>query len=141
MPSTLLHRSRRASRLPMAPWNRPPLPNYAAVLQELNVGTGDVEDNRIAIPPPPAYGVTRGSKMVLAGFISEELRDESRRVRLERGESLSDAGSIHSVETRSRPMSYMSQNDEYEARCDMTRARVLSATLDRLQNGGITIRS
>lgn len=141
MPATLLHRSRRASRLPMAPWNRPPLPNYAAVLQELHVGTGDVEDNRIAIPPPPAYGITRGSKMVLTGFITEDQRDESRRIRLERGESLSDAGSIHSVETRSRPMSYVSQYDEYEARCDMTRARVLSATLDRLQNGDIVVRS
>lgn len=47
-----------------APWNRRPLPTYAAVLAQSGVGTGDVEDNLIAIPPPPAYGVERDSTLL-----------------------------------------------------------------------------
>jgi hypothetical protein len=129
MPSTLLRR-RPSGRLAIVPWNRPSLPNYAAVLVETGVGTGDVEDNRIAIPPPPAYGITRGSTLVLAGFISDDLRNESRRVRVERGERLSDI----SQKTESRPMSYVSQASESEARCDVVRARILEETLNRLQS-------
>jgi hypothetical protein len=39
--------ARGASNVSMgiAPWNRPPLPTYAAALAEIGVGTGDVEDN------------------------------------------------------------------------------------------------
>jgi len=142
MPPTLLHRGRPVDRLPIAPWNRPPLPDYAAVLQELNVGTGDVEDNRIAIPPPPAYGVTRGSKLLLAGFISEDLQSASRRIMAERGERLSQSSqrrlSQASWYTVSRPMSYVSQisDSEYEARCDLIRARVLEETLGRSNHQG-----
>ena len=47
-----------------APWNRPPLPTYAAVLAQSGVATGDVEDNLIAILPPPAYGNVRGSTLL-----------------------------------------------------------------------------
>jgi len=47
-----------------APWNRPPLPTYATVLAQSGVRTGDVEDNLIAIPPPPAYGNVRGSTLL-----------------------------------------------------------------------------
>jgi len=47
-----------------APWNRRPLPTYAAVLAQSGVGTGDVEDNLIAIPPPPPYGVERESTLL-----------------------------------------------------------------------------
>ncbi|TFK24934.1 hypothetical protein FA15DRAFT_618616 [Coprinopsis marcescibilis] len=57
-----------------APWNRPPLPTYAAVLAQSGHGTGDVDDHLIAIAPPPAYGNTRGSRMLLQGFLTEELR-------------------------------------------------------------------
>lgn len=57
-----------------APWNRPPLPTYAAVLAQSGVGTGDVEDHMIAASPPPAYGNTRGSRMLLQGFLTDELR-------------------------------------------------------------------
>jgi hypothetical protein len=47
--------------LAFAPWNRPPVPTYAAALAENGIrGTGDVEDGLIAQPPPPAYGKTRG---------------------------------------------------------------------------------
>ncbi|KAH9995811.1 hypothetical protein BJV77DRAFT_960912 [Russula vinacea] len=49
--------------MPVAPWNRPPLPTYAAALASSGVGTGDVEDVEIARPPPPAYGKTRGSTL------------------------------------------------------------------------------
>jgi len=139
MPPTFLHRGRPADRLPITPWNRPSLPNYAAVLQELNVGTGDVEDNRIAIPPPPAYGVTRGSRLVLAGLISEDLRNESRRIQAERGERLSQI-SRHRMSQASwgRPMSYVSQisDSEYEARCDLIRARVMEQSQGRLNQQG-----
>jgi hypothetical protein len=48
----------------IAPWNRPSLPTYGAVLVQSGVATGDVEDNLIAIPPPPAYGHIRGSTLI-----------------------------------------------------------------------------
>jgi len=138
MPPTLLHRGRPADRLPIAPWNRPPLPDYAAVLQELNVGTSDVEDNQIIIPPPPAYGVTRGSRLILAGFIREDLQEESRGIQAEGGERLSQISRHSSQHAVSRPMSYVSQisDSEYEARCDLIRARVLEQTLARLNQQG-----
>jgi len=59
--------------IPFAPWNRPPLPTYAAALAQSGVGTGDVEDHMIAAPPPPAYGNTRGSRLVLAGYMRDSL--------------------------------------------------------------------
>ncbi|KAG8947023.1 hypothetical protein FRC04_011203 [Tulasnella sp. 424] len=52
--------------IPYAPWNRPPLPTYMAAMDTR--GTGDVEDEIIAAPPPPAYGNTRGSTLLLTGF-------------------------------------------------------------------------
>jgi len=65
----VLPRHMRSPSLPesirsAAPWNRPPLPTYATVLAQSGVGTGDVEDNLIAIPPPPAYGNVRGSTLL-----------------------------------------------------------------------------
>jgi len=57
-----------------APWNRPPLPTYAAVLVQSGYGTGDVDDHLIAVPPPPAYGNTRGSTLLLSGFLRDSLR-------------------------------------------------------------------
>ncbi|KIL67974.1 hypothetical protein M378DRAFT_59862, partial [Amanita muscaria Koide BX008] len=59
--------------IPFAPWNRPPLPTYAAALAQSGVGTGDVEDHLIAAPPPPAYGNTRGSTLVLSGYMRDSL--------------------------------------------------------------------
>ena len=50
-----------------APWNRPPLPTYAAALTLTGAGTGDVEDHLIAVLPPPAYGNIRGSTLLLSG--------------------------------------------------------------------------
>jgi len=78
---------------------------------ESGVGTGDVEDNRIAVAPPPAYGYTRGSTLLLAGFISAELQEQSRTAREARGErtSLATVASAESNKTsiKSRPVSYM----------------------------------
>lgn len=48
----------------LAPWNRPPLPTYANAMGFR--GTGDVEDAQIAAPPPPEYGNTRGSVLLLS---------------------------------------------------------------------------
>jgi hypothetical protein len=38
-------RGAASASMAIAPWNRPPLPTYAAALTESGVGTGDVEDN------------------------------------------------------------------------------------------------
>ena len=104
---------------------------------ESGVGTGDVEDNRIAVPPPPAYGHTRGSTLLLAGFIGPELREQSRLAREARGERVSRAtiASVQSNESsiKSRPMSYITVDSEWDARCDMSRATYLAETLARLE--------
>lgn len=151
-----------STRLALAPWNRPPLPTvslaplailnlemsmmisdhpylsqYAAVLMESGVGTGDVEDNHIAVAPPPAYGHTRGSTLILAGFISSELQEQSRRAREARGERSSQT-TVASVESNKtsvtgRPQSYVTVDSEWDARCDMSRATYLAETLARLE--------
>jgi len=114
------------------------LPTYAAVLMESGVGTGDVEDNRIAVAPPPAYGHTRDSTLLMAGFISSELQEQSRLAREARGErsSLATIASVKSDETsvESRPMSYVTVDSEWDARCDMNRATYLAETLARLED-------
>jgi len=134
----LFNRGERVStRLALAPWNRPPLPTYAAVLMESGAGTGDVEDNRIAVPPPPAYGNTRGSTLLLAGFVNSQLQEQSRLAREARGERVSQAtvASTESQKTsvKSRPASYMTVDSEWDARCDMSRATYLAETLARLE--------
>jgi len=136
VPSGLFNRGEQIStRLALAPWNRPPLPTYAAVLMESGVGTGDVEDNRIAVAPPPAYGYTRGSTLLLAGFISAELQEQSRLAREARGERSSLATSVESNKTPtvSRPVSYVTVDSEWDARCDMSRATYLAETLAQLE--------
>lgn len=45
--------AQRAATLGIAPWNRPPLPTYAAALAESGRGTGDVEDNLSMLSPYP----------------------------------------------------------------------------------------
>jgi len=82
-PGEILPRCRnmpRSSRtFSFAPWNRPPLPTYASALSQSGVGTGDVEDHLIACLPPPAYGNTRGSTLVLTGFLRNSLGANSGR--------------------------------------------------------------
>ncbi|KAI5123132.1 hypothetical protein M0805_000835 [Coniferiporia weirii] len=127
-----------SSRIGMAfvPWNRPPLPTYAAALAQSGVGTGDVEDNVIAIPPPPAYGNTRGSTLVLAGFLRNSLRAA---VGADRGGpdrlSLAELGEGDvEISQRGRPVSYRSTDEEWEERCNAERALRLADTLGRLEN-------
>lgn len=108
--------------LAFAPWNRPSLPTYAAALGFR--GTGDVEDALIAGPPPPAYGNTRGSTLLLANLMRNSLRRSdsaaSGRSRAERRQS-----------TASLPIPY----DESEHQEDARRAQRLAATLAQLEEG------
>lgn len=107
---------------------------YAAVLMESGVGTGDVEDNHIAILPPPAYGNTRGSTLLLAGFVSAEFQEQARMARGERS-TLTTVASTQSDKPsdKSRPVSYVTVDSEWDARCDMSRAAYLADTLARLE--------
>jgi len=103
-----------------APWNRPPLPSYAAALAQSGVGTGDVEDHLIAAPPPPAYGNTRGSRLLLAGFLRESLRAQRPQSQMSQ---LSE-----------RPLSYVSRDEGWEEIRDADRTRRLEETLATLEN-------
>lgn len=119
-----------------APWSRPPLPTYAAALAQSGVGTGDVEDSIIAIPPPPAYGHTRGSTLLLSGFINDTLRAQRVEARERARERESHDGSLlraSLASAASRPVSYRSHDEEWEERCDAMRAVVLEETLARLE--------
>jgi len=121
-----------------APWNRPPLPTYAAALAANGHGTGDVEDNIIAVPPPPAYGNTRGSTLLLAGLMPENLRAQRtrERVRSETTVRGSLVSRISRMTTRSsRPVSYRSRDSAWEERMDADRAIVLEETLAKLEEG------
>jgi hypothetical protein len=93
--------------IPIAPWSRPPLPTYAAALAASGVGTGDVEDAEIAPPPPPAYGKTRGSTLLLAGFLRNSLLVQAREREEDRSESRM---SNHN----DRPVSYRSREEASE---------------------------
>ncbi|KAI9465385.1 hypothetical protein BJY52DRAFT_577321 [Lactarius psammicola] len=88
--------------IPMAPWSRPPLPTYAAALAASGVGTGDVEDPEIARPPPPAYGKTRGSTLLLAGFLRNSLLVQAQEHEENRSESRMSDHSNRSVSIPSR---------------------------------------
>jgi hypothetical protein len=59
----------------LAPWNRPPLPTYASAMGY--TGTGDVEDAQIAGPPPPEYGNTRGSTLLLSTYLGGSQSDRN----------------------------------------------------------------
>ncbi|KAJ3483026.1 hypothetical protein NLI96_g6580 [Meripilus lineatus] len=151
-PSGILPTSRRrggrsTTAMAFAPWNRPPLPTYAAALAQSGLGTGDVEDNIIAVPPPPAYGHTRGSTLLLAGFMSENLRAQRMRETIRSdGVPVSARSSWVSVgyscsdedggERSSRPVSYKSHDSAWEHTLDAHRALRLEETLARLEDGG-----
>ena len=108
-----------------APWNRPPLPTYAAALAQSGVGTGDVEDHLIAIPPPPAYGNTRGSTLLLANLI----RASSRR-------STRTASRMSQRDDNERPRSRQMDGDwELVDREEAQRALKLADALERLEAG------
>jgi len=107
-----------------APWNRPPLPTYAAALAQSGVGTGDVEDHLIAAPPPPAYGNTRGSTLLLAGYLRNSLRAQ-------RPQSAQSQAPPQTPDDRR--LSYVSRDDEWDEIQNADRARRLEETLDRLE--------
>lgn len=118
----------------IAPWNRPSLPTYAAALTESGVGTGDVEDNLIAIPPPPAYGKTRGSRLLLSGMLRESLIRQLNRSsqRSSTASALSPASPREMEEgQRSRPLSY----DASEEADNAKRAMDLEVALAKLEHG------
>jgi hypothetical protein len=103
----------------ISPWNRPPLPTYAAALAQSGRGTGDVEDNLIAQEPPPLYGNTRGSTFLLSGPLDVNVQRPP---------------SVHSVSSMpERPRSYASRDEEWEIIQDAERARSLENTLSRLE--------
>jgi len=131
-PGEMLPSSRRMGSpnpaIAFSPWNRPPLPSYAAALAQSGVGTGDVEDHLIAAPPPPAYGNTRGSTLLLAGFLRESLRAQrpvSARTQMS--------------QRNDRPLSYVSRDEEWEEIRDADRARQLEETLSRLERPASTL--
>ncbi|KAI0270000.1 hypothetical protein BC834DRAFT_864444 [Gloeopeniophorella convolvens] len=128
LPSSLRRSgSRNAPSMPMAPWLRPPLPTYAAALAASGVGTGDAEDAEIAQPPPPAYGKTRGSTLLLAGFLRNSLRAQAREY---------EDRSASRMSTRSdRPVSFASRDEEWEERRDAARARRVEDALADLEEG------
>lgn len=151
-PGQILPSSRRgqtgggAMPFALAPWNRPPLPTYAAALALNGHGTGDVEDNIIAVPPPPAYGNTRGSTLLLSGLISDTLR--AQRVRERVRDSYHSSRSTTRSSWRSeislrpdRPVSYRSHDSAWEERLDAGRAMHLEETLARLEDGGAASRA
>jgi len=129
-PGEILPTTRRflvggAANIPFTPWNRPPLPTYAAALAQSGVGTGDVEDHLIAAPPPPAYGNTRGSRMILTGY----LRDSLRAQRPVSGQSQM----TQRLDENGRPASYVSKDEQWEEIQDADRARRLEEALARLE--------
>lgn len=130
-PGAILPSSRRRTRfstesqidIGFAPWTRPPLPSYAAALTQSGHGTGDVEDHLIAVPPPPAYGNTRGSTMLLAGLLSptqlahRPISEHSQR----------------SIPV-DRPLSYQTVDERWEEVADAERAARLEQTLTSLES-------
>lgn len=122
----------------LAPWNRPPLPTYAATLAESGVGTGDVEDNIIAVPPPPAYGNTRGSTLLLSSFVRRSLLAGGRDDSSSRNHVCESRPSSYASSHRDRPVSYRIQDGDWEQQCDAERALRLADTLERLENSRST---
>lgn len=136
-----------------APWQRPPLPTYAAALAQSGVRTGDVEDGLIAQPPPPAYGKTRGSTLLLQGFLNTEHRQ---RIRMYDEEAQIDANgnpidsssrrgsrgslgsnSIVMVQHPDRPVSYRENDPEWQEFMDAQRAQAVEQALATMEGTGI----
>ncbi|QRW20134.1 hypothetical protein RhiXN_09109 [Rhizoctonia solani] len=110
----------------LSPWNRPPLPSYAAALGVR--GTGDVEDNVIAAPPPPEYGNTRGSTLLLTSHHLAGSQSRSSSTSQPRDENRQDVLG-RPIQDWSRPVSYA----EDEMRENLRRSLDLEAALARLE--------
>lgn len=121
------HTSGLGMSMGIAPWHRPPLPTYAAALAQGGLrGTGDVEDVAISVPPPPAYGHTRDSRMLLQGYLRSSLlaqRPISEHSQMGEGEGEGE-----------RPLSYASQDAGWQEIQDAERATQLEVTLNKLQS-------
>jgi hypothetical protein len=130
LPLSLQRGSGTNPAMSIAPWSRPPLPTYAAALAASGVGTGDVEDAEIAQPPPPAYGKTRGSTLVLAGYLRDSLRVQAR----EHDEDDRRASAGGASPRSDRPISFMSRDEEWEVRRDADRARRIEEALAALED-------
>jgi len=122
-----------STSMSIAPWSRPPLPSYAAALAASGVGTGDVEDMEIAQPPPPAYGKTRGSTLILAGYLRNSLRVQAREHEEDRRAS---GRSLRS----DRPISFVSRDEDWEERRDADRARRIEEALAALEDSRPVLR-
>jgi len=133
-----MQRGGTSAAIGFAPWNRPPLPTYAAALAESGRrGTGDVEDGLIAMPPPPAYGHTRGSVLLLSGFLRDSLVRNLNRS--SQGSSTSRSSMPMSPREMeegrgSRPISYDASEEVDNAK----RALELEAALSRLEHSAPT---
>ncbi|TFY77427.1 hypothetical protein EWM64_g6587 [Hericium alpestre] len=130
LPTALRRTASRSAGMPIAPWQRPPLPTYAAALVQSGVGTGDVEDAAIAQPPPPAYGNTRGSMLLLQSFLRNSLHAQAQEYENNRASQISRESQISS-----RPVSFRSRDEEWEERQDAERARRLEESLASLEEG------
>jgi hypothetical protein len=126
-PRETLPTARRSFNASMGftPWNRPSLPTYAASLAQTGHGTGDVEDNIIAVPPPPAYGQTRNSRLLLTGFLRNSLRAQR---------PISEHSQMSQRDER--PLSYTSHDEQWIEIQDAKRARDLEEALSTLEAGG-----
>jgi len=84
---------------------------------------GGVEDNHIAIVPPPAYGNTGGSTLLLAGFISAEFQQQARLTREVRGErsgvTTVTSGESNKWSDKIRQMSYVTVDSEWDESGDV----------------------
>lgn len=131
-PGEMLPTSRRTSTgtISIAPWHRPSLPTYAATLAQSGHGTGDVEDNVIAVPPPPAYGNNRGSRLLLQGYLRDSLRAQR---------PISEHS--QSSQRNERPISYSPHDEEWKEVQDAEVARQLEDALSKLQERDVGLYS
>jgi hypothetical protein len=98
------------------------LPTYGSVLASSGVRTGDVEDSMIVQLPPPAYGYTRGSRLLLTGYLRNSMRARAR-----------EGGDDRAGQLSERPISYLSRDEEWEERLEAARARAVEEALGQLE--------
>jgi len=130
-PGEMLPTSRRPANTSMgiSPWQRPSLPTYAAALNQSGHGTGDVEDHIIAVAPPPAYGQTRDSRLLLSGFLRNSLRAQRPVSMLSQ---ISQRDETQEERQEERPLSYAS----HELWQNASTARTVEEALATLEAGG-----